>query len=380
MSTRGVLGYPPAAVKKAWIALALAGLAAAGFVLLRPAKPSSPAAAEPSFDALPLPQLMDKLKWNLPEDEYEILLQAFVKRGRPAADALLAASRAAKDAPWDPALPALARIRRDAPDPALREEVDRFLRDVFPMKIHIVRTISDEEGAREAALARANPGEMVEYHFNPMGSRTVGEEDVEVHSLGGLVDLLAEDNAQALDHLTYRFASEFIHRFGDDADAELRKAAIGHGPAKGAALALVRIHRAKAAPFLVELLKDPREGRRKASVRAFAALEGDGPEAFPLLVALLGDPQHRDAARDAIYAQDMYLGGPEPARLLLDVLARCDAEGRIAVMEILRRLPVPEEVPLDAVAALTKDPDPQVAYWAEQTLSSLRPTPPPTEP
>lgn len=368
--------------KLPWIGAGLGLLAAGAFLAFRPSQAPDGKEAAPSLKDVATPELLRRLSESLPEEEYEALLGILVARGRPAADALLAASRGNKDKDWDPVLPALARIRRDSPDPALREEVDAYLRDVFPMKIVIARSVSDEQAQREAAMARARPGETVEYWYNPMGSKSVGEEEVEVHSIAGLIDLLDEENAAALDTLTYRFAGEFHHRFAETLDAELRKAAMQPGTAKGAALSLVRIHRAQAAPFLAEMMKDPREFPRKAAVRAFEALEADAPEALPQILDLLADERCRDSVLSAVRSVSDYLAfkGKECAGMVMGRLAKADGPTRISLMEALRSFHVPEGVPLAPVEALMKDPDKDVAYWAEKTLDTLRPPPPDPEP
>ncbi len=361
------------------VAAALALCVALGVLAIR--RSGDPdAQAEPALDSLPLPPLVARLSWNLPPEEYESLLRILVERGRPAAEALLSASRVHHKDDWDPTLPALAQIRRDSPDPALREEVDRFLRDVFPMKIRIVRSVSDEEAQRKAALARAKPGEMVEYWYNPMASQTEGEVEVEVGSVHGLVGLLEEENAQARSNLAYRFSGEFVCRFGDEVEAELRKAAKEYRTANGAALALVRIHKAKDMPFLVDLLKDPQVGIRKAGILAVSDLQSDAPEALPALLDLLVVEPHRDTVFEAICSVSPYLT-PESFRLVLGRLSKADAETRITLMEILRRIGLPQDHPLDLapVEALTRDPDEKVADWARQTLETFRPPPPPPE-
>lgn len=357
----------------ALIAVGAALASAGGFFALRPStEPALP--AEPSFDSLPLPELMDKVRWNLPPDEEEALARAFVSRGRPAADALLAAlADPADDA--GRSLPYLARLRRDSSDPALRGEVDQALRGVFPLKLRIVRTISDEEAQRQAALVGAQPGDLVEFSYDPMGTKVLGEEEVEVETLRGLVDLLAEENASALRTLTYAFSNEYIHRFGEEVEVELRRAAREVRTAEGAAMALARIQGARAAPFLIELLKDPEAALRAAGHRGFEALEADAPATIPLLLELMRTEAHRSAARNAVLSVSNYLT-EDSARLVLGALATADAGTRISLMELLRRLPASEGLSLAPVEALLRDPDEAVADHARQTLDALRPRAP----
>lgn len=358
--------------RRVWLAgviLALLVLGVAGFVFLRSPE-ASPSAGKNPFSSLEIPQLLDRLKWNLPPEEDEQLLQALVERGRPAAEALFAASSGSQDE-WDYTLRALARLRRDAPNPALRQEAARMLRSVFPMKVRIVRTISDEEAKQDEALRRAKPGEMVEYWYNPLGSQQVGSEEVEVGSVKELVGLLAEANPSALNRLTGRFRYDYYYRF-EELETELRQAAVEPRTAQGAAQTLILIHGAGAAPVLMQQLKDSRAEIREAGVRAAGHLAAHAPDALPELLKLLTEERHREVGRRVIHSLSMYLP-PESAPLLMQALQGTDDLTRLILLGLLRRMSVPQGISLAPIEALIQDPNPEVALAAREALDALRP-------
>lgn len=352
-----------------WVMAGVALSAAGGVVALR-ARPA-PAPASPSLDALSLPELMEKVThWNLAPAEEDAVARALVARGRPAAEALLASLRGDAEV-GDRSLPYLARIRRDSPDPALRTEVDRALRDVFPLKILIHRTISDEEAQRQAALVGAKPGDMVEFAYDPMGSRTVGQVEVEVTSLRGLVELLAEENQNARTRLASAFARDYVHRFGDEVVDELKRAAREVHTARGAAMALAQVQRAQAGPFLVELLKDPEPALREAGRCGIEALDGDVMEIFPLLLEVLAT-EHRSAAAGVIHSMDIYLNEDAARQVLGALAAATDAPTRLSLLRVFGRRPQTEGLSLAPIEALQRDPDEEVARCAREVLDVLR--------
>lgn len=355
----------------AWLVVGAALAAAAGvFALRRSTEPVPP--IEPSLDSLPLPELMDKVLWSLSPDEEQAVGRAFAARGRPAAEALLASLRTNTEA-GDRSLPYLARLRRESPDPALRDEIDQALRPVFPLKVLIIRSISDEEAQRQAALTRAQPGEQVEYWYDPMGSKTLGQEEVEVTSLRGLVDLLAEENPRGLDRLTFAFTGDYVHRFGDEEVVpELKRAAHEVRTARGAALTLARLQRAQAAPFLLELLKAAEPALRAAGCRGIEELGGDAQTILPQLLELMGAEAHRSAAQEAVLSI-VDSSSEDSARLVLMTLASAtDAPTRISLLEVACRLPVTDGVSLAPLEALVGDPDEAVAQRARETIETLR--------
>ncbi len=308
----------------------------------------------------------------------EKLAQALIARGRPAFIDLLAVTRDPSGYSARDAFAMLDRMRRESPDPALRADIDHALRDVFPLKIRIDRTVSDEEFQREAAQARIDKGEdMAQYWYDPMGSRTVGTLEADVHTLGELVALLAEENDMARKVLAGRFALEFVFRFGDEAREALTRAAKEEATARGAAQALCFLQRQGAIPLLIGMLQDPREGIRKAAVWGLWDLGPDSPAAVEPLLALLQDPRHRDAATQALLETASYLSGKSD--VLLQALEKADAGTRLALLQVLPRVGVPEWTPLGILETLQQDPDAQVAAAAKEALEALRPQPQPPE-
>ena len=306
----------------------------------------------------------------------EKLAQALIARGRSAFDYLLALTRDPSGYFSGEAFAMLDRMRRESPDAALHADIDHALKDVFPLKIRIDRTVSDEEFQRKAAQARVDRGEEgpVTYWFNPMGSQTVGTLEAEVHSLGELVALLAEENDTARKALASRFAQEYVHRFGDEAKEALTRAAKEETTSRGASQALCFLQRHGAIPLLVGMLQDPREGVRKAAVLGFWDLGSDSPAAVDPLLVLLRDARHRDAAAKALAEIAPYLS--EKSGILLKALETADAETRLVLLQVLPRVGVPEGAPLGILETLQKDPDARVAEAALSALEVLRPRTP----